>query len=427
MTAPSGRDPAAGVRWGVVVLAFLAVLLDGFDTATLAFLVPTLAQDWGIEAAAFTPPLVLTNAGVVVGYLSCGALGARLGRRTVLISGVVVFGAGTLLTAFVLPVESIALLSLLRLGTGVGLGVVLPTAVSLSVDHSAARRRELVSVLVTLGLASGLTVGGLTGAALLERVGPAGVFMIAGLLPLVVAGVMMRGFPPDPSPPEASGTVRQEAKVGRLFDPGFRLTTGLVWAFSFLVFIAAYTLTSWVPTLLVGYGFAAAEAPLGLAAVSLGGVTGGLVLLGLAARIGIARALMVMASLGIASLVVASRVPLADAALLLVLGGAGAGLTGCQIGQLTLAVALYPPGTRTTGVGWAAALGRAGSIVGPGVAGILIGLALSGQDILLLTTVPVLIALVCAAILAWRQGRMAHVAAGADEGRAASLSKDAGA
>lgn len=422
-TSPTGSTGAAGglaggaggatgglggVRWGVVALAFLAVLLDGFDTATLAFLVPTMAQQWGIDPAAFTPPLVLTNAGVVLGYLSCGTLGARLGRRTVLISGIVVFGVGTLLTALVLPSQSIVALSVLRLVTGVGLGVVLPAAVSLSVDHSGPRRRELVSVLVTLGLASGLTVGGLTGAALIERVGPAGVFVLAGVLPLLVAAVMLRAFPPDPAPAEAAGAVRTEAKVGRLFDRGFRINTGLVWAFSFLVFIAAYTLTSWVPTLLLGYGFAPAQAPLGLAAVSLGGVTGGLVLLALAARVGIARALIVMSALGIACLVVAAQVTLADAALLLVLGGAGAGLTGCQIGQLTLAVALYPAGTRTTGVGWAAALGRAGSIVGPGIAGILIGLALSGSDILLFTTVPVAVALACAAVLALRQRRSAR-------------------
>lgn len=385
------------------MLAFLAVLLDGFDTATLAFLVPTLAQQWGIGEAAFTAPLVLTNLGVVLGYLSCGALGARLGRRTVLIAGIVVFGVGTLFTALVLPSESVAALSVLRLLTGVGLGVVLPAAVSLAVDHSGPRRRELVSVLVTLGLASGLTVGGLTGGALLERAGPAGVFVLAGVLPLVVAGVMLRAFPPDP--PEVAGAVRREARVGRLFDPGFRINTGLVWAFSFLVFIAAYTLTSWVPTLLLGYGFAASQAPIGLAAVSLGGVLGGLVLIGLAGRIGIARALIIMAALGIACLVVASRAGFGDVGLLLVLGGAGMGLTGCQIGQLTLAVALYPAGTRTTGVGWAAALGRAGSIVGPGVAGLLIGLALSGRDILLFTTLPVAVALACAAVLAWRRRR----------------------
>ncbi|HWN31381.1 MAG TPA: hypothetical protein VNP03_01505, partial [Pseudonocardia sp.] len=88
-----------------------------------------------------------------------------------------------------------------------------------------------------------------------------------------------------------------------------------------------------------------------------------------------------------------------------------------QIGQLTLAVSLYSTGTRTTGVGWAAALGRAGSIVGPGVAGILIGLALAGKDIVLITAVPVVIAAACAtAIWRIRRSRSAQVTT-ADEVR----------
>ena len=74
-------------------------------------------------------------------------------------------------------------------------------------------------------------------------------------------------------------------------------------------------------------------------------------------------------------------------------------MVSSQIGQLTMAVSLYSTGARTTGLGWASALGRAGSIVGPGIAGILIGLALPGKDILLLTAVPVLIAAACAVLL----------------------------
>ncbi|WP_116050896.1 MFS transporter [Amycolatopsis palatopharyngis] len=394
------QEPAR-VRWAVVVLAFLAVLLDGFDTATLAVVVPTLANEWGVGASEFTYPLVLTNIGVVVGYLCCGAAGARIGRRRLLLGGVVGFAVFTLLTAVVLPMQSIAALSVTRLLTGIGLGVVLPVAVSLTTDHSPARRRELVSVTVTLGLASGLTLGGFAGGRLIENLGTAGVFWLAGLLPLALVIPMARVItePPQAGPGSAA---RRDASVSRLFHPALRGDTVLLWTFSFLVFLAAYTLTSWVPTLLVGYGFSPSDAPLGLAFLSLGGVVGGILLLPLTARIGIVRALILMPVLGIVCIAAAARLELNDVALLLVLGGAGAGITAGQIGQLTLAVALYPVRTRTTGVGWAAALGRAGSIIGPGAAGILIGLAISERDIILLTTAPVLVAAACATAL-WRR------------------------
>ncbi|KAA9159651.1 MFS transporter [Amycolatopsis acidicola] len=394
------------VRWGVVVLGFLAVLLDGFDAASLSFVLPSLAKQWGIAAAAFTPAVVITNIGVVLGYLASGSLGARIGLRRMVVSGVVVFALGSIGTALVLPAESVVLLSVVRVLTGLGLGVVLPGSVSLATEHNPANRRQLVSVAVTLGLASGGTVAGVFGSKLLTSVGVSGVFWIGGGLPLLLAAVMWWRLP------DSAGEVTEteEARVGRLFAPGLRVTTILLWSFAFLVFIASYTLQSWVPTLLTGYGFSASQAPIGLAFLSFGGVVGGIVLFLLAARVGIAPALVVMPVIGVLSMLAAATLGMNDLALLFALGGAGAGVTASQIGQLTLAVALYAPGTRTTGVGWAAALGRIGSIVGPGVAGILLAFALPGKDIVLLTTIPVLVAAGCAALL-WRlPGRRATVA-----------------
>ena len=117
--ATAHREPV-GVRWRIVALAFFAVLLDGFDAATLSIAVPTLSRQWELAPANFTGPLVLTNIGVVIGYLSCGWLGARFGRRTMLITGVAVFALMTGATAVALPAESIAALSVLRFGTGLG-------------------------------------------------------------------------------------------------------------------------------------------------------------------------------------------------------------------------------------------------------------------------------------------------------------------
>jgi MFS transporter, AAHS family, 4-hydroxybenzoate transporter len=408
-TRTEGHREPGRVRWLVVVLAFLAVLLDGFDAATLSIVVPTLSTQWGLAPAFFTTPLVLTNIGVVIGYLSCGWLGARFGRRTMLISGVALFALMTGATALALPAESIAALSTLRFATGLGLGMALPLAVSLATDHSPDRRRELVAVIVTLGLTSGSTVGGLLGGRLLIGIGSTGIFWVAAVLPLLLAVVLIFGMP-EPPRLRSGAESRHEARLARLFVPELRATTTMLWTFAFLVFIASYTLTSWVPTLLVGYGFSPTRAPIGLAAVSFGGLLGGLALIPLAARFGITRALIVMPTVGAICMIVAARVELSDGALLAVLGGAGAGVVSSQIGQLTLAVSLYSTGTRTTGVGWAAALGRAGSIVGPGVAGILIGLALAGKDIVLITAIPVVAAAACATAI-WRVRRGAGVRA----------------
>ncbi|WP_116203587.1 MFS transporter [Amycolatopsis circi] len=382
------------IHWPVVLLCFLAVLLDGFDTAALSFTIPTLSHEWGSAPAAFTLPLVLTNIGVVMGYLAAGYVGARMKARSVILTGVLIFAGATVLTAAILHLKSMPVFAATRLVTGLGLGLVLPAGVSLATKHSAESRRELVSVAVTLGLASGSSLGGFFGGKLLHSVGSAGVFYVAGLAPLVLAAVMAAVLPARE--PAVATTAKQEAKVSRLFGEGLRLPTSLIWAFSFLIFITAYVLISWVPTLLTGYGFAAGKAPLGLAFLTLGGIAGGLVLIPLAARIGITRALILMPAIGAVCMVLVATVPLGETLLFLLLAGAGFGVTAGQIGQLTLAVSIYPASTRTTGVGWAAALGRIGSIVGPGVAGLLLALALSAQTIVLATAVPVLVAIACA-------------------------------
>jgi MFS transporter, AAHS family, 4-hydroxybenzoate transporter len=410
----TGRvDESTRVRWVVVTLAFLAVVLDGFDAVALATVVPTLSKQWHIAPAAFTVPLVLTNIGVVLGYLCSGWLRARLGGRVLLVGGVALFALATMGVAALLPLRSVLMLTVLRLLTGMGLGSVLPVAVSLSTEHSPGRRRELVAVIVTLGVTSGSTLGGLFGARLLKTMGPAGVFWVSGILPLILAGLLAWRVP-EPPPVAPEQAMKDRARFGRLFTPDLRTNTLLLWAYAFLVFVASYTLTSWVPTLLTGYGFSPSEAPLGQGFYSFGGVIGGIVLIPLAARIGIARVLMITPALGAVCMVVAARAPLGKTALLIALGGAGAGVVASQIGSVTMAVSLYSAETRTTGVGWTAALGRIGSIVGPGIAGILIGLALPGKNIVLITAVPVLVAAGCAMLILRRQ-RAAPVSTTANE------------
>jgi AAHS family 4-hydroxybenzoate transporter-like MFS transporter len=74
------------------------------------------------------------------------------------------------------------------------------------------------------------------------------------------------------------------------------------------------------------------------------------------------------------------------------LAAAGAGITAGVVGQAGLAVTMYQPAAQTAGVAWAAAFGRAGSVIGPAAAGTLIGLGTAGQDILLLAVGPVALA-----------------------------------
>jgi MFS transporter, AAHS family, 4-hydroxybenzoate transporter len=65
-------------RVGAILLCFLAVVLDGYDTAAVGFAAPTIARSWGLPAASFTPAFVATSVWAVLGFLTAGPLSARL-------------------------------------------------------------------------------------------------------------------------------------------------------------------------------------------------------------------------------------------------------------------------------------------------------------------------------------------------------------
>ena len=44
-------------QWAVFALCFFIVLLDGFDTAAIGFIAPSLVTEWGIPRPALAPVL----------------------------------------------------------------------------------------------------------------------------------------------------------------------------------------------------------------------------------------------------------------------------------------------------------------------------------------------------------------------------------
>lgn len=372
----------------VLALAFLTIVLDGYDTTAIAFVIPTLAREWGQAPSAFTPTLVATSAGAVLGYMLSGRMSAWLGRRKAIVAGVLVFALGSFATA---AATSITALAVLRLLTGIGLGAVLPAAVSLSVAQFDARRREVVAVAVIAGLSLGAVIGGLSGGWLIGHFGWTSVFVVGAILPLLLSPLLWLGLPAD-SEATASDAPASEGKVRELWVPGLKLQTGLIWCFAFLVFVSTYALQLWIPTLLLGYGFSPRQAPQGLAAFGVGGLLGAVLLTLSSALVGVFRALPLLVVVSVLAIVGAVYLPLSGTVVLWVVGGMGLGLISGCLGQAAMAVSLYAPALRTSGVGWAAALGRIGSIVGPMAGGLLLASGQSARGTILWACAPALLA-----------------------------------
>jgi MFS transporter, AAHS family, 4-hydroxybenzoate transporter len=74
--------------------------------------------------------------------------------------------------------------------------------------------------------------------------------------------------------------------------------------------------------------------------------------------------------------------------LMLVIFVSGTCLLGGQIGLNALAGTIYPTFVRSSGAGWALGIGRIGSILGPVIGGVLVGMKLPMGALFLCAAVP---------------------------------------
>jgi hypothetical protein len=88
-------------------------------------------------------------------------------------------------------------------------------------------------------------------------------------------------------------------------------------------------------------------------------------------------------------------------------GGAGRRVcvSGSQVGAHALAAAFYPTGNRATGVSWASAVGRSGSVPGSMAGGLLLTMQFTNQSIFQMVAVPALISAAAVSALGWHRRR----------------------
>jgi MFS transporter, AAHS family, 4-hydroxybenzoate transporter len=416
ITDPNARPLASGhgtSRAFALFVCFLVIVLDGFNTTSISFVVPRLALDWHLTPATFTPVFVATNVGAALGFIGTGPLVKRLGQRAAGIASVIVFGAFTLVTVFA---SDVATLSALRLIAAIGLGSALPIAITASAAIIGPKHKVAASLLVTTGMSVGAVAGGVTGGPLMAHFGWQAIFLAGGLLPFTVVFPFYRILAAGTASGEAAA--EEPAQEGRaqghggtgtlksLFSNGLAAYTCLLWVFSFLIFMDVYALLFWVPTLLPSFGFAPNRASAGMAAFSMGGLSGNILMtaavtaMALAGRVRVKSALTLGLVLVIASIAALGRATLDEAAVLLMIGVIGAGLVNGIMGQTALAVAFYPPETRAIGVGWGLAMGRVGSFVGPAIGGALLSLGWPARDIVLMAIIPAVAAMLTLGALA---------------------------
>ena len=373
-------------RWStyqklLVVATASTIILDGLDNQLLGAAVPAMMREWTLKGPAFVPVQTAGMIGMMIGGAIGGVIGDRLGRRIALIGSVITFGV---LTVFVSLSGGIAMLTALRFFAGLGLGGAMPNAAALSSEYVPIRQRPFAVTLTIVCIPLGGSLAGLVGGQLLPRFGWRGLFLVGGLVPLVIAAMLLRVLPESPRflarrparwpqlrallrrlghgvPDDAQFADARETRIAHvsaraLLTPELRGDTAALCASFFFCLLSVYIGAIWVPTLLVKAGFSDGTASYGLTAFNFGGVVGAILGAVLIMRLG-SRLTMLAMAIG----------PQSVFAVLAMLAWTGGLINAVQTTMYALAAHVYPTGIRATGVGTAVAFGRVGGVLSPAV------------------------------------------------------------
>jgi AAHS family 4-hydroxybenzoate transporter-like MFS transporter len=347
----------------------LVVFADGLDVQVISYLAPYINIAWQLPKGALGLTFSAGLIGLMIGAMFVAPLADRYGRRSIILFSTAAFGAFTIATAFA---TNLTQLFALRLVTGIGLGGALVNAIALASEYSTARHRVSMVMIVTLGMSVGSIAGGVLVALLAPRWGWQLIFFAVGTFAIALVPLLFFCLP---SAFESSPEPHQRSGVAQLFVAGRGRFTVLLWIGMFLTLLNLYLIVNWLPTALHAEGFSAENAALVATAFHAGGILGTLLMAFAGDRIGPRPVLLMGYAVATVCLALFASTPAGSPALTsIVLIGAGAGIIGGQIGLIALSTMSYPIAIRSTGTGWALGVGRAGSILGPSIGGVVLAL-----------------------------------------------------
>ena len=378
----------------------LTIILDGVDNQLLPNAVPRLIEEWDRPRGDFIGALSWGPFGMMIGGLVGGIIGDRYGRRTALLGSVVTFAVLTLAIAFANTIE---MLGLLRFLAGVGLGGAMPNAATLASEYVPRKQRPFAVTLTIVCIPLGGVLAGELAAQIIPTYGWRALFVAGGIIPIVLAVVLWRVLPESPRYlagrrerwPELTRVMRKmghtvpddveyveaatagmpkgKASIGTLFGPQYLRDTVALSASFFFCLLVNYLVILLLPTVLTdpANGFSQPDASRALRDSNFGGVAGAIFGAMLIQRFGSRVTMLGMSALAVICgfvLAGAEITPGNGLFLMVMFILTGGLLNAVQTTMYALAAHVFPTEIRSTGVGFAVAVGRIGNVLAATVA-----------------------------------------------------------
>jgi MFS transporter, ACS family, hexuronate transporter len=144
-----------GMRWWIVVLVFLAAVLNYVDRQTLSALAPTIQADLGLDDRDYANILNIFLIAYTIAYLISGKLVDRMGTRNSTLLFVLWWSLSNVVTAWAQGMKS---MSAIRFSLGLGEAGIWPAASKIVSEWFPSRERALAIGFYTMGATIGATV-----------------------------------------------------------------------------------------------------------------------------------------------------------------------------------------------------------------------------------------------------------------------------
>jgi MFS family permease len=390
-SSPSPLLSARGSRLALLVvgLCWLAVLFDGLDMFIYGSVLPHLLETgtFGLTADQAGDLGSYATFGMLVGALVAGTIADRIGRKKLMVSCVILFSLASGVCALA---DSVTVFGLGRTLAGVGLGGLLPTAISMVSDYAPRGRGAIVIGLLMTAHHAGGILSAYVAKWLIDPVGWRAAFWVC-VLPLLFAPVLAKFLPESLSFLVAKGRGEEAGALAERYDvevPAVRtggagdrwtnlanlfrgnewIQTLLYWVASFGGLLLVYGVATWLPTLMRAEGYELGSALSFVVVFNLGGIVGMLVAGRAADRFGAPRISALWFALTAAGVFLLS-VHMDMTVTMIVVFFTGVFLNSAQTMIYATVSIRSNADNRATAVGWTSGMGRFGAVFGPWLGG----------------------------------------------------------
>ena len=370
------------------------------DVLVISYTAPVIASSWDISFKALGVVFSSGVFGMAVGALLLAPYADKIGRKKIILLSTIIISIGILLTGFS---KNIYHLILLRFLSGIGIGTMLASTVSLVSEYTPNRSRDFWVSFILAGYPLGAILAGYLSNYILKYYSWEDVYIAFGLISIFFIPIiyffllesvdfLLKNQPKnalsrvnlilkklDFSKIEFLPTkinIGSKIPVNSLFQAKYIDSTIKLWTAFFFSFACLYFLISWIPKIVTELGLSL-ELGIYSGTVFNIGAFFGIVTQGyFSSKFGLKKIISLFL---IVTCIIMTQIQhfFGSDWMLFIFSVLGFTIQGGFVGLYSIAARIYPTEFRTTGVGWGIGAGRLGAVLGPLVAGVLIGAGIS--------------------------------------------------